>query len=73
MATSDLREEAGIDAPYLTKAIDDLQRSMKVVPSEVLYQPKFTYIWTLAEARFPKELSKKVSREEAIKKLAANF
>lgn len=74
MGTSDLRKEAEISTrPRLNKALDKLQRTMKVIPSEVLYQPRFTYIWTLAEARFPKELSKKVSREEAIKKLAENF
>ena len=74
MGTSDLREEAGITTrPRLNKALDKLQRAMKVIPSEVLYQPRFTYIWTLAEARFPKELSKKVSRQEAVKKLAENF
>ena len=26
---------------------------MLVTPSEVFYQPKFTYIWTLAVGRFP--------------------
>lgn len=71
MATSDLRSETGIkEKSDLTKAIDELQRKMKVVPQEVLYVPKFTYVWTLAEARFPKELSKKVSREEAVRELA---
>ena len=74
MGTADLRAETGIATrARLTKALDKLQRAMKVIPQEVLYKPKFTYIWTLAEARFPKELSKKVSRQEAIKKLAENF
>jgi hypothetical protein len=74
MGTADLRAEAGIENRVkLTKALDELQKCLKVVPQEVLYQPKFTYIWTLAEARFPKELSKKVSREEAVKELARAF
>lgn len=74
MGTADLREEAKIEnRAKLTKALDELQKYMKVVPQEVLYQPKFTYIWTLAEARFPKELAKKVSREEAVKELARAF
>ncbi len=74
MATADLGLDAKIDdRKKLTKAIEDLQRRMKVVPSEVLYVPKFTYIWTLSEGRFPKELAKKVTREEAIKKLACTF
>ncbi len=73
-ATSDLREDAKIeDRKKLTKALDDLQKCMKVVPQEVVYQPKFTYIWTLAEARFPKELVKKVPREEAVYELAKVF
>ena len=35
--------------------------------------PKFTYIWTLAEARFPKELSKKMKREDAVRELARAY
>ncbi|MFN2413113.1 MAG: hypothetical protein ABR535_08705 [Pyrinomonadaceae bacterium] len=71
MGSADLRAEAEITTrPRFTKALDKLQRTMKVVPQEVLYSPKFTYIWTLAEARFPKELAKKVSREEAVRELA---
>jgi hypothetical protein len=71
MATADLRAECGFkDKKDLTNAIDELQRRMKVVPQEVLYVPKFTYIWTLAEARFPKEMSVKMSREKAVRELA---
>jgi hypothetical protein len=74
MGTADLRAEAKIEnRAKLSKALDELQKCLKVVPQEVLYQPKFTYIWTLAEARFPKELAKKVSREEAVKELARQF
>lgn len=74
MATSDLRAETGIkERSELTKAIDELQRKMKVVPQEVLYVPKFTYIWTLSEARFPKEMAKKVSREDALRELARAY
>jgi hypothetical protein len=46
---------------------------MKVVPSEVVYVPKFTYIWTLAESRFPKELAKKMKREDAVRELARTY
>lgn len=74
MGTSDLRAEAKIEnRADLTKAIDELQKCLKVVPQEVLYQPKFTYIWTLAEARFPKELKVKMTRDEGIKELARAF
>ena len=71
MATSDLRSECGFaDKADLTKAIDELQRKMKVIPQQVLYIPKFTYIWTLAEARFPEEMKVKMSREDAVRELA---
>jgi hypothetical protein len=74
MATADLRHETGIaDRKDLTKALDELQKCMKVVPQEVIYVPKFTYIWTLAEGRFPKELSIKISREEAIREIARAY
>jgi hypothetical protein len=71
MGSSDLRVEAGITTrPRFTKALDKLQRTMKVVPQEVVYIPKFTYIWTLAEARFPEELAVKMPRDEAVLELA---
>ncbi len=74
MGTSDLRQAAKIETRQrLTKALDELQKAMKVVPQECLYHPTFTYIWTLTEARFPKETAKKVGREEAVKELARAF
>ncbi|MBK8812441.1 MAG: hypothetical protein IPN69_17165 [Acidobacteria bacterium] len=74
MASADLRAEAGIDdRKEFTKALDQLQMHLKVVPQEVLYEPKFTYIWTLAEARFPDELAKKISRETAVREIARAF
>ncbi len=74
MATSDLREAAKMkDRARLTRALDELQRTMKVVPSDVLYEPWFTYIWTLAEGRFQQELSVKVKREVALREVARAF
>ncbi len=74
MATADLRSECGFkDKKDLTSAMDELQRRMKVVPQEVLYIPKFTYIWTLAEVRFPTEMKIKVPRDEAVRELARAF
>ena len=74
MGTRDLRVESGVtDRARFTKAIDELQRAMKVIPSEVLYKPTFTYIWTLAEGRFPEEISKKITRAEALKEVARVF
>ncbi|MCO6511930.1 MAG: hypothetical protein J5I65_14185 [Aridibacter famidurans] len=73
-STADLKKDAGIqDRKDLTKALDELQKCMKVVPYEVLYEPKFTYLWTLAEERFPKEISKEVRRNEALVEIARAF
>lgn len=74
MSTSDLRDEAGIkDRASLTRAIDELQAAMIVVPSDVLYRPKFTYIWTLGVGRFPDALRRRVGRETAVKEIARCF
>ncbi len=74
MATSDLRTDSRVaDRPTFTKALDELQAAMLVVPSEVLYSPKFTYIWTLGVGRFPDELRKRVSRAAAIREIARCF
>ena len=73
MATSDLRAASGVkDRARFTRAIDELQRAMKVIPGDVVYKP-FTYIWTLAEGRFPEHLSAKVSREQALTEIARAF
>jgi hypothetical protein len=73
-ATSDLREDTGIaERKQLTKAIEDLQRAMKVVPYEVVYKPKFTYLWTLAEARFPEQMARKVSRKKALVEVGRSY
>lgn len=74
MATSDLRTACGFkEKADLTKAMDELQRRMRVVPQEAVYSPKFTYIWTLSEARFPKEMAIKMTREAAITELARAY
>jgi DNA-binding IclR family transcriptional regulator len=44
-----------------------------VVPSEVFYQPKFTYIWTLGVGRFPDALLRRVNRETALREIARCF
>ena len=74
MATSDLRDESGVkDRAAFTRAMDELQAAMIVVPSEVVYQPKFTYIWTLGVGQFPEALRKRVSRETALREIARCF
>ena len=74
MATSDLRQDSGVkDRAAFTKAIDELQAAMIVMPSEVLYLPKFTYIWTLAVGRFPDGLRQRIKREIAVREMARCF
>ena len=74
MGTSDLRDESRVkDRVAFTRALDELQAAMLVVPSEVVYEPKFTYIWTLAVGRFPDALTKRVSRDAALREIARAF
>jgi hypothetical protein len=74
MATKDLRQESGVtDRARFTRAIDELQRAMKVIPAEALYEPWFTYIWMLAEGRFAEELSVKVKRDVALGEVARAY
>jgi len=74
MATSDLRIESGVaDRVACTRAIDELQAAMIVVPSEVVYLPKFTYLWTLGVGRFPDVLRQRVNRQTALREIARSF
>jgi hypothetical protein len=74
MATSDLRVDAKIkDRATFTRALDELQAAMIVIPSEVYYQPKFTYVWTLAVGRFPDALRQRVKRDVALREIARCF
>ena len=74
MSTSDLREASGVDdRKTFTAAIDELQAAMIVVPSEAVYLPRFTYIWTLGVGRFPDALRRRVSRETAVREVARCF
>lgn len=73
MATSDLRAESKVtDRRAFTRALDELQAAMLVVPADVVYQP-FTYIWTLAIGRFPDALTRRVNRQLALREIARCF
>ena len=73
-STADLRDESGVkDRTAFIKGVEELQAAMIVVPSEVVYQPKFTYIWTLGVGRFPQALLRRVSREFALREIARCF
>ncbi len=73
-STADLRAESGVqDRAAFTRALDELQGAMLVVPSAVYYEPKFTYIYTLAIGRFPDALRRRVSRATALREIARCF
>ena len=70
----DLRADSGVnDRHTFTRAMDELQSAMLVMPSEVYYQPKFTYIWTLAVSRFPDALRRRPNPETALREIARCF
>lgn len=70
----DLRVDSGVkDRQAFTRGLDELQAAMIVVPSEVVYRPKFTYIWTLAVGRFPEGLTRRITREIALREIARCF
>jgi hypothetical protein len=74
MSSLDLREASGVtDRKAFTAALDTLQAAMIVVPSAVVYQPKFTYLWTLAVGRFPDALRKRVPLDAAVREMARCF
>jgi Winged helix DNA-binding domain len=73
LATADLRTESGVnERAKFSRALDELQRAMKVIPQDVIYQP-FSYIWMLAEDRFPEELRKRVARHTALREIARAY
>jgi hypothetical protein len=73
LATADLRAASGIkERAAFTRALDELQRTMKVIPQDVIYQP-FSYIWMLAEDRFAEELRKRVARKTALREIARAY
>jgi hypothetical protein len=73
LATADLRAESRVtERVAFTRALDELQRQMKVIPQDVIYQP-FSYIWMLAEDRFPEELRKRVARKTALLEIARAY
>jgi hypothetical protein len=74
LSTAELRADSGVsDRRAFTLAIDELQAAMIVVPTEVVYEPKFTYLWGLTVERFPREMARKVSRSAALREVARCF
>ena len=74
MSTGDLRDESGVkNRSAFTRALDELQAAMIVIPAGAFYAPKFTYIWTLAVGRFPDALRRRVARDVALREIARCF
>jgi hypothetical protein len=74
MATLDLRQDSGVkDRAAFTRALDELQAAMIVIPSAAVYLPKFTYIWTLSMDRFRVEPARRMNRTVALKEIARCF
>lgn len=74
MGTSDLRADSGVaDRASFTRALDELQAAMIVIPTAAAYAPKFTYIWSLGIDRFPNELTRRVNRDVALQEIARCF
>jgi hypothetical protein len=74
IGTKDLRDDSGVkDRARFTRALDELQAAMLVVPSAVYYEPTFTYIYTLAVGRFPEALRRRVPRATALREIARCF
>lgn len=73
-STADLRKDSGVtNRTAFTRALDELQAVMLVVPSAVYYEPTFTYIYTLAVGRFPDQLRQRVRRDVALREIARCF
>ena len=74
MGTRDLREASGVvERARFDKAMTQLQKTLKIIPTEVLYEPTFTYIWSIPEARFADQLKVQVERETAVKEIARAY
>jgi len=74
MASSDLRKTSGIaDRVRFNKALNELQSRFKIVPAQVLYEPTFTYIWSILEGRFSEEMKVSVSREKSLCEIARAY
>ena len=74
MGTRDLREASGVvERARFDKAMTQLQKTLKIIPTEVLYEPTFTYIWSIPEARFTDHLNQNVKNEVALKEIARAY
>ena len=76
MGTRDLRLASGIsERAHFDRAMTQLQKAFKIIPIDVLYEPTFTYIWSIPEARFEQQFKKvkSIQREQALKEIARAY
>jgi hypothetical protein len=74
MTTAELRADSRVaDRRAFTRALDELQATMLVVPSAVHYEGRFTYLYTLAVGRFPDALGRRGKRDDALREIARCF
>ena len=74
MASRDLQQASGIlERQKFLRTMDELQRVFKIMPGDVIYKPKFTYIWTLVESRFPEDVAAAIPRENSLREIARAF
>lgn len=74
MATADLKQASKVtDRAAFTRALDELQAAMLVIPSAVYYEPKFTYVYELAIGRFGEALRPRIGRDKALREIARSF
>src|SRR5215510_12189503 len=72
-----LRSHSTFIAPRLLPSFVALfgmpRRSESKLLTEVLYEPTFTYIWSIPEARFQGQMKRTVTKEEALKEIAQAY
>jgi hypothetical protein len=76
MGSRDLRTASGIlERARFDRAMTQLQRAFKIIPIDVLYEPTFTYVWSISEARFQNQLRKNqsIEKDEALRELARAY
>lgn len=74
LSSGDLRLVSGVqERTAFHRALDELQKAFIVIPSDVVYSPKFTYIWSLTKTRFRDESDLPVTRDIALREIARAY
>ena len=75
MSTADLRDESGVEGSHgaFTKAIDELQAAMLVVPSEVVLPAEVHLHLDARRRTISRRAARRVEREAALREIARCF